>query len=105
VTLIVSNGCGSDTLTQTVNVGGVGIAELLAEGVQCYPNPFTSELKIIVSEELLGREFHLTDPTGHILRSFRLESEEHTVNLSELAAGIYFLKIEEMQVAYRLVKM
>lgn len=104
VTLIVSNGCGSDTLTQTVTVTGVGLGELSMNNVQFYPNPFSSEVKILATEEIVGREIQVTDPAGHILRSFTLESQEQTIDLGEFAAGIYFVKIEQMQGAYRLVK-
>lgn len=103
VTLIASNGCGSDTITQTVTVTGVGLNELVQQGVQVYPNPVQHTLTVAVNGKVSGLAV-ITDISGKIMRTFDLNAPETQVDISALAAGVYFLTVEELQGTLRFVK-
>lgn len=101
VTLIIANGCGSDTFNLQVNNWGVS-AESLVEvsaSMVVYPNPASDRVEVRVkaasSEELRLR---VLDVAGHeVMVSgkvvFNSEGIKWELNTSGLAAGTYFLEI------------
>jgi hypothetical protein len=110
VTLIVSNACGSDTLTQAVTVNGIGVAEAaLAASFQAYPNPTRG--KVALSFSLMysnAATIEIMDLSGRVVwvesaavnGTYRKE-----LDLSSYAAGVYLVRVssEDGVVARRLV--
>lgn len=101
VSLIASNNCGSDTLTQTIVLDcDVSIEPEVFEGsVNVYPNPFSQEINLevdthkyrqidITITDLLGRErLHMSDRAGST-------NWNKQIKLADLPSGIYLLRIE-----------
>lgn len=70
----------------------VGLEELNNLSIELFPNPVTDELTIKTIEfDDLG--FQLFDNSGKIILFGQLQSEEHQLNVSQLAAGEYHLRI------------
>lgn len=95
VTLIVDNGCGLDTLTQTLMP--VGIADGLAQTMEVYPNPAqdraTVRLVGLNSEDLHLELYNLQGQRVMEQSFSSLQQEiEVQLDLSGLAAGTYYLR-------------
>lgn len=83
---IVRNGCPPDA---------VGIEETAAEIPLVYPNPATDQLTIhFPHNEASNLRLSIIDYSGREVYSGTMSSETETVNTSEFAAGLYFLRLE-----------
>jgi hypothetical protein len=51
---------------------------------------------LIVDASLIGYDYVLYDQTGKVVGSEQLKSERTTLDLSELAKGMYFLHIDQV---------
>lgn len=93
VRLVVENECGLDTLIQTVAVGIVGIEESRVSGFQVFPNPFQHQIHIVGGADELGCAFVLVGLDGRTYFAGTV-GENAQINLPELPAGTYLLKLE-----------
>ncbi len=100
VTLIVSNDCGSDTLTQQVEIKLVSIEDLDNEEVfTVYPNPNRGLFKVrLATEYQLGEvTIQIHDVTGRIILTDQLYSQgenlERSYDLSSVSPGTYFIRL------------
>jgi len=111
VTLIVSNSCGSDTLTQTIVVAGISVPVLEGGGqVRLYPNPAVNAWRFEGSGLPNGPAlFTLTDLAGRRVMERTLTIIEGNVVLdsdaSALPAGTYMVVLagEQFTTTLRLV--
>lgn len=90
-----ANGCEkSTTIVQNVNEC-VGLNEILraGNGVEVYPNPTSGEFTIELSNSS-AKTIEVIDLTGRVVYSNTAASEKVKVNLSTLANGIYYVKIQ-----------
>jgi hypothetical protein len=78
--------------------------------LKIYPNPVGNELTIQVDEQYTSPlQFNLKDATGQlVIESTRL-NQLHTLHLSDLSSGIYFLEItsldeSEFRQFYKIIK-
>lgn len=110
ITLVVSNACGSDTATLTLN--DVSIAEsVLSRGLRLYPNPvedvLTIELTLDGTKDINVR---LMDMSGkQVISSTTAKQNKEvktTIDLSDLAKGVYMIEVTdgENTAVRRLVK-
>ena len=56
-----------------------------------YPNPANSIVKI---EAEAAAEAQVIDMTGRVVMNVNVNAGENTVNVAELANGVYFVKID-----------
>lgn len=96
VTLIVTNGCGTDTTTQIIIVDGVENIPF-AENISVYPNPangkFNVEFKGISGGEMT---LQLFDMQGSLIMRKTVNAKSGMiipVNVEGFATGLYMLKI------------
>lgn len=95
VTLTVTNGCGTNQLSQDVNVGMVGISDIENVNLRLYPNPNQGILNIQSEGINQNAKVEIYD-----LRGIKLYSQIHNFNqnlfvldINDLSSGMYILKI------------
>lgn len=69
----------------------VGVVESNFSSFQFYPNPVDAILHIAKSNNA-KQDFQLLDAMGKELKRFSFSEKTHTLNLSELKPGIYFIQ-------------
>ena len=72
-------------------VGGTDVEMTAADAVTVYPNPVRDVLNVETGGAAVVR-MEMTDATGHAVMS--IEGDVHTVDVSALPEGLYFLRIE-----------
>ncbi len=100
------NGCSSGTsqYLQVKSCKTSSLQESIVNRVQIYPNPAMDEFVIIVPLELTGSTYSLIDARGSVVRIGVINDKEESVEISKLAGGTYYLKIDSISELYRLVK-
>lgn len=94
VTLIVTNSCGSDTVTKVIIINStVGLDALSLEGLSIYPNPASSEVTISITD---ATESFVTvySVTGSILINQQSFFNSTKINVENWEAGVYFVKVD-----------
>jgi len=85
----VDNGTFLTTTSINPNcANSLSISQNSLDLLNVYPNPFTKE--ILVNTNLENLELHLFDLNG---KEKSLSMDSHRINLSDLNAGIYFLRV------------
>ncbi len=75
---------------------GINENSLHAENISTiYPNPASDRITVLVSSALSGSTYFISDMYGRNVLSGNLTSESSSINISELAAGAYILKVGE----------
>ncbi|MEA4936326.1 MAG: cohesin domain-containing protein [Paludibacter sp.] len=97
VSVAATNNCGPGeafefTVTKESHSGNVSISN---EGYLCYPNPAKEKIKVRISENEIGKTyFMLYDIPGKLIKNNILHSRETEINLSDIAEGIYLIRIQ-----------
>jgi hypothetical protein len=93
--VVVTEGSCSATSTCTP-ISTTGIAQnKTAISLQVYPNPFSNQLTIVSSAKTTAMLF---DMLGNQIRSFDLEAATQTINVGELAPGMYYLQVAAQKI-------
>jgi len=103
VQLIVSNGCGTDTLIQTVNISGLQVNAIFDQLVQLYPNPFDNELNVELPPVFVGGQIRMLDMNGKELKNVAVKQEKMVLNIDYLDAGCYFVELSDAFMAKKLI--
>ena len=94
-----SNGCSSiasHQFTLRYRVDCLGISDVnTADDIAVYPNPVAEYLTIMITSEMKGTSFVITDITGRLIRVGLLDNEINTIILSDYAQGLYILHIDK----------
>ena len=81
-----------------------GLSDLTETDFSIAPNPTSSEMKITITQDQLGKSFKLFDNIGREKMNGVFTSTEYTLNLESFETGIYFLKIAEEDTQIKIVK-
>lgn len=93
--VIITNGGCIDT-SACVNILTVGISENNNQNlIKIYPNPALDLITVEVNSVLSGQTYIIVDQTGRTVLLGKLISDNSNINIKELAAGMYFLKVGE----------
>ena len=90
--VVTLNGCSSDP-SEVVDMV-VGIDEINAVTLCFYPNPAKTQIKILASQNITGSlKISICSASGNMIREYVLKEvgNTFTINISDLAAGLYFL--------------
>lgn len=97
VTLTVSNGCGEDSVSFTVTIEGVGIAQVDKNGVDftLYPNPTRTEIIITnKSTDAQMQQISIVNVLGSVVFEKVTNGDKvQKVDVSKLASGLYTARI------------
>jgi hypothetical protein len=70
--------------------------QFVALDLSVYPNPTSNYLKLIVENYTFGNlTCQLYDADGKLLVNKKLEGQETTIQMDELASAVYFLKVTD----------
>ncbi|MES2628136.1 MAG: T9SS type A sorting domain-containing protein [Bacteroidota bacterium] len=87
--VVVSSANGCNTRSADFNVSNVSVSQLSSAGWSAFPNPFSNQLVINISEQA---HFFIYDMTGRIVHESDLSVGENIINTSHLAKGVYHLR-------------
>jgi hypothetical protein len=87
------NGCSSVAVVSMVIEACTGINELLGANLQVYPNPFSSQLNLML-DGATPSTINITDLTGREVASEVTGSGKVTLDLGNLASGFYLVKVK-----------
>ncbi len=99
ITLIVTNGCGSDTATISLDPFGVE-ESLLGQSLNVYPNPATNYIQLDAnSASSAAIEIVLRDAQGRAVISTMADGHNghlrKQIDVSQLASGMYILELHQ----------
>lgn len=92
VTLIVTDSCGVDSISQTITVSNVGIGDLNSIGLKFYPNP--ADYQFLVQADLAIDHVRLTTLAGQEVWSNTVNNKTVVIKTDKLADGQYLLSVE-----------
>ncbi|MAN04827.1 MAG: hypothetical protein CMI35_17235 [Owenweeksia sp.] len=112
VTLVVSNACGSDTITDTFDIEGISVEENpISRSLALYPNPTAGSVRVSFDTE--GSEdvsLTVLDLSGKRIMNWNFTHAngrvDEELDLTDLATGTYVLQIESgnMRAIRRVIK-
>lgn len=95
VTLISSNSCFTDTLTQTITVGTIGLEKHEENTLHVFPNPSHNEVQISLEGSF---QYTIHDTKGNLLCNGISNAK---IDLSNLPKGMYFLTVSQEEKTFR----
>lgn len=91
---LVASGCGkTDTLTQTISIGGLSLVENEIT-TSFYPNPVQNVLHVGLSNSAINFSFEIYTIQGELVYS---GANNQNINVSTLPTGEYILKVETLK--------
>jgi len=102
MTLAAHNDCGTDSLTITINIQNVSIDNYEFSHVQIFPNPASGSLHFSgLNQETYT--FKIANATGQTVytETRHGNAETHTIDISRLAPGLYFVIVNNTKGALR----
>ncbi len=91
VMLIVTNTCGSDTVGRNVPTSVQNLSGS-SDNVLIYPNPATAQITVDAGK-LSINELQIVSLTGSLVATYRPASAKTTINIHDLAAGNYIIRV------------
>ncbi|MCL2131895.1 MAG: putative Ig domain-containing protein, partial [Lentimicrobiaceae bacterium] len=92
------NNYAADTKELTIRINSVGISnyKLGIINYSVYPNPTTGKITVKCAETLHATSVQVFDVVGRTVGAYRIrpENTETVIDISHLANGMYFLKID-----------
>jgi hypothetical protein len=85
----------SPVVLTVIDDSGLSNEELGAK-IRVYPNPTEGMLHLITNPSWNGSGYYVSDPIGKIIQQGTIEAENTFINLTHLPAGMYFLKVGDV---------
>jgi PKD repeat protein len=95
ITLIASDCIFADTSIYTIQIGTNGMKETSDSEFDLYPNPTTKQINLMVDSNLLGSVYTVYDNTGKLVLTGKVNTENTSVDLGNLSAGLYLFRMGE----------
>lgn len=92
VTLIVTDSCGTHTISEDVVVSVVGINDIELNSLRIFPVPASQELTIESTFDISNLQ--IRDVTGRIVFTSELNGSNTTLSIADFANGEYFVHID-----------
>jgi hypothetical protein len=95
VSLVIDNGCGQDPDEINLTVDPLGVSDIAEEIFSIYPNPTKDNVQLTLTSEWSALELTVFDNSGRVVMSEAFNGGLNVidVNVSNLAAGTYMLKV------------
>ena len=79
------------------SVNHVSILDYTSDQLRIYPNPATDVVSIVGMDDILLHEARIMDMAGRVVRTFRIEDSQTTLNIRDLPAGNYLIEVRTSQ--------
>lgn len=77
----------------------VSVSDIPTEAtIRLFPNPVNQHLTIKIDESLIGSQFEILNITGQSLKSGELSDLFNTIDVEDLSAGTYFVRVQSESV-------
>lgn len=86
------NNVGQSNYSNEAGYSGVGINKIAASNIKLYPNPTSEVLNIALDANDVLKSVTIRDVNSALVK--QISNPEHSINVSELSAGNYFISIE-----------
>ncbi len=85
----------ADAFGTLANCGSVSTDDIdQNNAVHLYPNPSSSEISLLVSEEISNPKVNIIDLLGRNIKEIKMIGKHAQVSIRDLKSGIYFVRIE-----------
>lgn len=81
--------CVTDLSTQNIH-------EIEASEIRIYPNPASNFVTISGDKSVIGKEYTVLDLTGRLIITGSVTSENTTISIEDLPAGMYYLNLRDV---------
>ncbi|MFH2096583.1 MAG: T9SS type A sorting domain-containing protein, partial [Bacteroidota bacterium] len=101
VQVTVTHGACTKTATKDITIAwvvGKEEIEMKETGFRLYPNPTTNTMFVeIISDELgvISEKLQIIDINGALVYQTAIDNNQLTIQIEDLAKGVYFVKIGE----------
>ena len=96
VTLLVSNSCGTDTFTSTIDLISSDIKNINSN-FQVYPNPSKNQICIELDKLSNFSQLTITDFNGKIILSKKILKLKTMLDVSLLPQGVYLITLDNKE--------
>lgn len=89
-----------DSISGLVHVDSmnhVSVTDYTSEQLRIYPNPATDVVSVVGVDDVLLHEARIMDMAGRVVKTFRIEDSQTTLNVQELPAGNYLIEVRTSQ--------
>ena len=90
--IVTQNNCSHTSTCYNVSSAGI-TANALADGINIYPNPFTSETTIYFSEEQKQKVVKILDVLGKEMKTINFSGTKLIIEKGTMKKGVYFVQI------------
>lgn len=88
-----------------INSNFAGVHENKVSKTKLFPNPVTNSLILSNNKEIIGSSFQIVNCVGQVVKEGEIESEQQTIDVSDLATGLYHLQlISTVNVSVKFIK-
>ena len=92
------------TLTIIQPAANTGTNELKNNLFSIYPNPANDQITIEAKQEMMGKKYEIIDNLGRIIIEGKINNSSTTIQLENVAAGVYFFRVNEEGYNLKLIK-
>lgn len=92
VTLTATNECGTSVHQETLTVNSCTNIDEIEGGFSIYPNPATNNITIVNAE---NANIEIINALGQVVYASENISSNHTIDISNLSIGTYFVKVND----------
>lgn len=107
VKLIAVSDCGSDDITQKVNIILGGVNSENFQSNYAFPNPVSDKLNVKISgnSNLFNSYYRIVNYNGKLIKKGHFDAENE-INVSDIESGFYLLIIEgEYKINFKFIKL
>lgn len=93
--MLIANHCGKDTIFQNIDINILDIQnqETDKSFINIYPNPADQLINLKTDPTLLGKFYSIYDNSGKAVLSKKINSEIMLIDIGNLSAGLYWLRV------------
>lgn len=92
VILTASNECGTSIHQETLTINSCTNIDEIEDGISIYPNPASNNITIVNAE---NANIEIVNALGQVVYASENISSNHTIDISNLSIGTYFVKVND----------